>query len=74
MQINRLPQSNANFSGNKNNNLTFGATPRLNGLAEDLFNAEFQLHPTKRISEKIVKFMGKIIQKIRGINRILSAY
>jgi len=67
MQINRLPQSNANFSGNKNNNLTFGATPRLNGLAEDLFNAEFQLHPTKRISEKIVKFMGKIIQKIRGI-------
>lgn len=68
MQINRLSQSNANFSGNKNNNLTFGATPILNGIAEDLLITKFQLNPTKKnLSEKIVNFMGKIIQKIRGI-------
>ena len=65
MQINRLSQSNSNFSGNKNNNLTFGATPILNGIAEDLLITKFQLNPTKKnLSEKIVNFMGKIVKSV----------
>jgi len=79
MQIDRISQNNTNFlvnNVNKNNNLSFGAIPIAHGIAEDIFNSEFQLLAKKKMSEKIINCLGAIANsaiklcKKKNINEI----